>query len=132
MTTMTIRTGISLAALIALVGVCAAQQPTLKRTELQRGDLSVQGREAVTVIAELPAKVESGRHTHPGEEIGYMLEGSMTLEIEGKPAASYKAGDAFIIPSGAVHNARNTAAGTTRVLATYVIPKGLPLATPAK
>jgi quercetin dioxygenase-like cupin family protein len=122
----------SAAVLMLLMGICAAQQPTLKRTELQRGDLSVQGREAVTVIAELPAKVESGRHTHPGEEIGYMLEGTMTLEVDGKPAANYKAGDAFIIPAGSIHNARNTAAGTTRVLATYVIPKGQPLATPAK
>ena len=75
-----------------------AQQPAFKRTVLQQADLSVAGREAVTAKAELPTGVSAGRHTHPGEEIGYVLEGTVSLEIEGvsKPL---KAGDAFLIPA---------------------------------
>jgi quercetin dioxygenase-like cupin family protein len=116
------------AALLAAVG--GAQQATFKRTELQRGDLSIPDREVVQALAEIPGGVASGRHTHPGEEIGYVLEGVAVMEVEGKPPLTLKAGDAFLIPAGRIHNARNTGTGTAKVLSTYIIEKGKPLATP--
>jgi quercetin dioxygenase-like cupin family protein len=122
----------SAALVAAMVGVAAAQQATFKRTELQRGDLTAGGREAVMAVAEIPGGVESGRHTHPGEEIGYVLEGSVVLEMDGKPARTLKAGEAFIIPNGQIHNARNSGTGAARVLATYIVEKGKPVATPVK
>jgi quercetin dioxygenase-like cupin family protein len=122
------------AAAVVLAGfVClGAQAPTFKRTVLQQGDLSVPGREAVTAVAELqPGGGSPGRHTHPGEEIGYVLEGTVVVEQAGKPAATLKAGQTFLIPAGTVHNATNNGSTTARVLATYIVEKGKPLATPA-
>jgi quercetin dioxygenase-like cupin family protein len=131
---MEIRTGRAgvwtLMALVVTLGVASAQQPAFKRTELQRGDLSTAGREAVTAIAEIPAGVASGKHTHPGEEVGYILEGTVTVEMDGKPALVAKTGSTFLIPSGQTHNARNTGTTTAKVLATYIVEKGKPLATP--
>lgn len=72
-----------------------------------------------------------GRHTHPGEEIGYVLEGTVLIEQDGKPAVTLGAGKAFFIPSGAVYNATNTGSTAARILANYVAEKGKPLATPA-
>ena len=109
MTIRTGRTGVwTMAALVAALGVASAQAPAFKRTELQRGDLTVAGREAVTAIAELPTGVASGKHTHPGEEVGYILEGTVTVEMDGKAPMVLNAGGAFLIPSGQVHNAKNT------------------------
>jgi quercetin dioxygenase-like cupin family protein len=120
------------AALVTITIAAAAQQPTFKRTEVQRGDLSVPGKEVVQAIAEIPAGVSAGRHTHPGEEVGYVLEGTVLVEIDGKPAATLKAGQAFIIPAWAIHNATNKSTAGAKVLATYIIEKGQPVATPAK
>ena len=106
----------SVALLATLVALSGAQQATFKRTELQRGDLSAAGREAVMAVAEIPGGVQSGRHTHPGEEIGYILEGSVVLEMDGKPARTLKAGDAFIIPNGQIHNARNTGSSSANLI----------------
>ena len=117
---------------IALAGVVAgvwAQQATLKRTVLQQADISVAGREAVTAMVEFQPGGSPGRHTHPGEEIGYVVEGTFLLEQDGKPAVNLKAGDAFIISAGAIHNATYTGKSTGRVLATYIVEKGKPMAT---
>src|SRR5215218_6774 len=84
-----------------------AQAPAFKRTVLQTMELSIAGREAVTAKAELPGGVSSGRHTHPGEEIGYVLEGSVAIELDGQ-TKTLKAGEAFAIPSGKVHAATNS------------------------
>jgi quercetin dioxygenase-like cupin family protein len=119
---------------IALLGIVVgvlAQQPTFKRTVLQQADISVAGREAVTAVAEFQPGAAAGRHTHPGEEIGYVLDGQFLLEQEGKAAVTLRAGQAFLIPAGTIHNATNTGSATGRVLATYVVEKGKPLATPA-
>ena len=121
-------------ATIAVVGVVVgvlAQQPTFKRTVLQQADISVPGREAVTAVAEFQPGAAAGRHTHPGEEIGYVLEGQLLLEQDGKAAVTLRAGQTFLIPPGTVHNATNSGSGTARVLATYLVEKGKPLATPA-
>ena len=121
----------SLAAWIGVVGLCAAQQPTFKRTELQRADLSVPAREAVQAAVEFLPAGTSGRHTHPGEELGYILEGMIRFEMDGQPAVMKKAGDVFMVPPGRVHSATNAGPGMAKVLATYIVEKGKPLATPA-
>jgi len=121
-------------AAIGIVGLALgvlAQQPTFKRTVLQQQDISMPGREAVTAIAEFQPGAAAGRHTHPGEEIGYILEGQVWIEQDGKIPVTLKAGQTFIIHPGTVHNATNTGSGTARVLATYLVEKGKPLATPA-
>jgi quercetin dioxygenase-like cupin family protein len=114
-----------------LTGVLAAQQPAFKRTTLQQADLSVPGREVITAVAEFQPGATPGRHTHFGEEVGYVLEGTLLVEQDGKPPVTLKAGSAFLIPAGTVHNATNTGTGTARILATYIVEKGKPLATPA-
>lgn len=120
-------------ATIALgVQVPSAQQPALKRTLLQKQDLSVQGREGVMAHVEIPGGVQSGKHTHPGEEIGYILEGTLVLEREGQAPVTLKAGDSFFVPAGLVHNGKNTGTGTARVVSIYVVEKGKPLATPVQ
>ena len=132
MTMSNVRAAATAAALLGLTVAAAAQQPAVKRTEVQRGDLSAPGKEVVQAIAEIPAGVSAGRHTHPGEEVGYVLEGTVLVEIDGKPAATLQAGQAFIIPAGAIHNATNKSGAGAKVLATYIIDKGKPVATPAK
>jgi quercetin dioxygenase-like cupin family protein len=115
-------------ALAGIIGV-GAQAPAFKRTVLQQGDLSVPGREAVTAVAEFQPGASPGRHTHPGEEVGYVLEGRVNLEQEGKPAVTLNAGQTFLIPAGTIHNATNTGSGSARILATYIVEKGKPLTT---
>jgi quercetin dioxygenase-like cupin family protein len=100
-----------------------AQQKGVKRTDLQRHDLSVPGREAVQVRVDLAPGVAFGKHTHPGEEIIYVLEGSLEYQIEGKPPITLKAGDVLFIPAGTVHAARNVGSGTGSELATYIVEK---------
>ncbi len=115
----------------ALTGVLAAQAPTFKRTILQQADISVPGHEVISAVAEFEPGANPGRHTHFGEEIGYVIEGTLLVEQAGKPPVTLQAGGSFLIPAGTVHNATNTGAGKARILATYVVEKGKPLATPA-
>ena len=112
--------------------VARAQQAGIKRTDLQRHDLSVPGREAVQVRVDLDPGVAFGKHTHPGEEIIYVLEGSLEYQIEGKPPVTLKAGDVLFIPAGTIHSARNVGSGTGSELATYIVEKGKPLLTLVK
>jgi quercetin dioxygenase-like cupin family protein len=127
---------IAVTALVAagLLGIqsLGAQQPGFKRLELQRGDLSVAGREAVVVRADFDPDGIVGRHTHPGEESSYVIEGTLLLEIDGKPPVTLNAGEVFFIPAGVVHAAKNIGKTQAKVLATYIVEKGKPLATPAK
>jgi quercetin dioxygenase-like cupin family protein len=123
-------TFMTLAGTIAIICGLAAQQPGFKRTVLQQGNLSVPGREVVTAVAEFQPGATVGRHTHPGEESGYVLEGTIVLEQEGKPTVTLATGQTFLIPSGTVHNATNNGSSQARVLATYIVEKGKPLATP--
>src|SRR5258705_10077496 len=109
-----------------------AQPSGIKRTDLQRHDLSAPGREAVQVRVDLAPGVASGKHTHPGEEIIYVLEGSLEYQIEGKPPITLKAGDVLFIPAGTVHSARNVGSVTGSELATYIVEKGKPLLTLVK
>ena len=103
----------------------------LRRTELQRGALSVPGREVVQVLTEIPAGVASGWHQHPGEEVGYLLAGTVEMEILGQPTLTLHAGDPFLIPPRTPHNALDVGPGTGRMLSTYIVEVGRPLATAA-
>ena len=82
------------------------------------------------MIVELEPGTTAPRHTHPGEEIGYVLEGTVVVEIDGKPAATLTPGQHFLIPAGRIHNATNKGTASAKVLATYVVEKGKPLTTP--
>jgi quercetin dioxygenase-like cupin family protein len=112
--------------------VALAQQPGVKRTDLQRHDLSVPGREVIQVRAELAPGVAFPKHSHPGEEIIYVLEGSLEYEVEGKPPVTLKAGDVLFIPAGTIHSAKNVGSGNGAELATYIVEKGKPLVVLAK
>ena len=114
---------------LALFGVLEAQTP-IKRTPLQKFDVPGTAYETVIGIAEIAANVNVGRHTHPGPESGYLLEGEFTLLVEGQPPLVVKAGESYKVPPGAVHDARSGDKGA-KVIATYVVEKGKPLATPA-
>jgi quercetin dioxygenase-like cupin family protein len=117
----------------AAAPAAGAPPPTgFKRVELQRHDVSTQGHEAVTARGDFQPGAAVPRHTHPGEEIGYVVEGELTVEIDGKPPQKVKAGEAFFIPAGLVHAGKNTGKGGAVVLSTYLVEKGKPLATPAK
>jgi quercetin dioxygenase-like cupin family protein len=102
---------------------------TLTRTEVQRGASSVPGREIVQVLTEIPVGVESGWHTHPGEEVGYILTGTVEMQVQGRPTRTLAAGDGFLIPPRTPHNARDLGPGTGRMLSTYLVEIGEPLAT---
>jgi quercetin dioxygenase-like cupin family protein len=123
--------GLSAAFLVAALASAGAQQSGFKRTVVQQGDLSAPGREAVMAVAELQPGAASGRHTHPGEEVAYVLTGPVVIEFDGKPAKTLQTGEGFLIPAGTVHNAKNTGKAVAKVLATYVVEKGKPVATPA-
>jgi quercetin dioxygenase-like cupin family protein len=118
-------------ALVALAGVLAAQNPGITRTIVERSDVSVANREAVVARVEVAPGSVGGWHTHPGDEIDYVLEGEAWLLIAGAPPRKVKAGDAFVIPAGVVHDAKNDSGAPVKVIAVYVVEKGKPLATPA-
>ena len=100
------------------------QPPGIKRTDLQRHDLSIRGREVIQARVELAPGVASARHWHPGEEIVYVLEGELIYEVEGRPPVTLKAGDVLFIPARTIHLARNVGRVPGAELATYVIEKG--------
>jgi quercetin dioxygenase-like cupin family protein len=133
------RNAISMLAVVVVVaalGVAAAARqtaaPTFTRTMLQDQTLSVKDHHGVMSRSDFQPGAESGRHMHPGEEFGYVLEGTIELIEDGKPARRLKAGDIIFVPANTVHNARNVGTGTLRVLSTYVLETGKPMAIPVK
>lgn len=112
--------------------VARAQQAGIKRTDLLRHDLSVPGREIVQVRVDFAPGVAFGKHSHPGEEIAYVLEGLLEYQLESKPPVTLKAGEALFIPAGTVHAAKNVGKGNGAELATYIVEKGKPLVVMAK
>jgi len=106
------------------------QTATIKRTPLQKFDVPGTNYETVVGIAEIVPNVNIGRHTHPGPESGFMLDGEMVLIVAGQPDKTVKSGDSYQIPPGAVHDAKTGPSGA-KVIATYVVEKGKPLASPA-
>jgi quercetin dioxygenase-like cupin family protein len=109
-----------------------SQQVGIKRTDLQRHDLSIPGREVVQVRIDFAPGAVAPKHSHPGEEIIYVLEGSLEYQVEGKPPVTLKAGGVLFIPAGTIHAAKNVGSGNGAELATYVVEKGKPLVVPAE
>ena len=117
---------------LSLPAARADQPAGVTRTDLQRHDLSVAGHEAVQVRVDLAPGVAFPNHSHPGEEIIYVLAGSLEYDVAGKAPAVLKAGDVLFIPAGTVHSAKNVGDVTASELATYIVEKGKPLLTLAK
>lgn len=131
MLTMALVVGIA----VGMIGnqVLIAQPPT-KRTELLKTDLAgIEGKEAIVLTVEFPPGAVGGKHYHPGHELTYVLEGSLILEVEGKPPATFKAGELYHIPPKVVHSIKN--ASTTapyKFLVFVLFEKGQPLTTPVQ
>jgi quercetin dioxygenase-like cupin family protein len=109
----------------------AAPQPWkgISRTDLQRHDLSVAGREMIRVRVDFQPGAAAPAHSHPGEEIVNMLAGSLEYRVEGRPPVTLRAGEVLFIPSGKVHSVRNVGGESASELATYLVAKGEPLIT---
>ena len=108
-----------------------APAPTIKRTPLQTVDIPGTNFNTITAIAEIVPNASIGRHTHPGPEAGYVMEGEMTLMIDGQPPKVVKAGESYQVPAGAIHDAKSGEKGT-KVLGAYMVEKGKPIASPAQ
>lgn len=102
---------------------------TLKRTETLRRTSSIPGRDIVQVRTEIPAGVASGWHTHPGEEVGYIVAGTVQMEILNEPTLTLHPGDGFLIPPRTPHNALDLGPDTGVMLSTYIVVAGEPIAT---
>jgi quercetin dioxygenase-like cupin family protein len=120
--------------IVAAVVVCAgtvalAQSPPvgLKRTDLQRHDLSIEGREAIQTRVDFAPGAVAPWHSHPGEELIYVPAGALQFEIQGQEPVTLKTGDTYFIPAGVVHTARNLGTIPGVELATYIVEKGKPL-----
>ena len=101
--------------------------PGIERTDLQQHDLSAPGREVVQHRVEISAEAPAIRHKHPGEEIIYVVEGSLEYQVDGRQATTVNAGEPFFVPAETVHAVRNVGSGNAVELATYVVEKGKPL-----
>ena len=101
----------------------------LARREVQRSPSSIPGREIVQVETLIPAGVESGWHAHPGEEVGYIIAGQVEMMVQGRATTVLHAGDGFLIPPRTPHNARDVGPETGRMLSTYIVETGQPIAT---
>lgn len=113
-------------------GRAVQQAPGLWRTDLQRQDLSVPGREVVQSRVDIGPEAPLVKHTHLGEEIIFILEGSLEYQIDAQPPMTVNAGDALTVPAGVIHAVRNVGSGNAAELATYVVEKGKPLLTLAE
>jgi quercetin dioxygenase-like cupin family protein len=123
------RLTIAALALLAMTAAAGAQEG-IKRTPLQKVEFP-DGYTTVTGLAEIQPGVSAGRHTHPGIETGYVLEGETVLSIDGQPDITMKAGDSYVIPAGVPHDAKAVGEKPVKVLGIYVVERGKPLAAPA-
>jgi quercetin dioxygenase-like cupin family protein len=112
--------------------VTHAQQLGITRTDALRHDLGVPGREVIQVRVDFDPGVAFGKHSHPGAEIAYVLEGTLQYQFEGEGPVILEAGAALFIPAGTIHTAKNVGTGKAAELATYVVEKGKPLVVVAK
>jgi len=115
-----------------LPSVVHCQPPGVRRSDLQRNDLSAAGHEVIQAKVDIDPGVLAPKHSHPGEEIVYVLKGTLIYELEGKPPVTLKAGDVLFIPAGVVHSAKNIGKTVGSELATYIVQKGKPLLVYAK
>ena len=124
-------TVILLAAAAGVQALNAQQAPAVKRTILLKQEMTIPGREAVMASVDLPPGSAEGRHTHPAEVFAFVQEGTISLEIEGKPTVTLKAGEIFYIAPGSVHQAINNGTAPAKLSAVFIAEKGKPLTTPA-
>ena len=121
----------AVAVLIAVTGlvldVTQAQPTGITRTDALRHDLGVPGREVIQVRVDFAPGVAFPRHSHPGAEIAYVLEGTLEYQLDGQPPVTLKAGQALFIPAGAIHTAKNVGSSNAAELATYIVEKAKPL-----
>ncbi|MDP9813474.1 quercetin dioxygenase-like cupin family protein [Rhizobium tibeticum] len=123
------------AALVAAVvtfQTAQAEQPEIRRTDLVKEDVSVSGKEVVQVRVDFNSGAFAVNHRHPGQEIAYVLEGTLEYKLEGKEAVTLKAGESLFIPDGVTHSARNVGDGKASELATYIVTKNAKLVEPVK
>ncbi|MGG7578541.1 cupin domain-containing protein [Rhizobium sp. YTUHZ045] len=118
---------------LALGGAAAAhaEQP-IERTDLIKNDIDVPGHEVVQVRVDIAPGVLAPNHSHPGEEVAFVLEGTLEYKLEGREPVTLRAGQSLFIPSGVVHSARNVGSGRASELATYIVRKDEALVVPAK
>jgi quercetin dioxygenase-like cupin family protein len=102
------------------------QAPGLFRTDLQHYDLSVPGREMIQNRVEIGPEAPAVRHKHPGEEVIYVLDGTLEYSLDGQEPLTVKAGEALTVPAETVHSVRNVGTGSASELATYIVEKGKP------
>ncbi|WP_026621246.1 quercetin dioxygenase-like cupin family protein (plasmid) [Ensifer sp. WSM1721] len=115
-----------------MLAAAQAQQPGLRRTDLLQHDLSVPAREVDQVRVDFDPGAVSIKHSHPGEEVAYVLEGSLEYQLEGRSPVTLHAGETLFIPAGVAHVAKNVGNGNASELATYIVEKGLPLVVPVE
>ena len=106
------------------------QPPGIKRTDLMRHDLSAPGREVIQVLVEFAPGVAFPKHSHPGEELVYVVEGLLEYALDGRPPVTLKAGDVLFIPAGIPHAVKNVGSGNAAEIATYIVEKGKQLLVP--
>lgn len=121
----------ALALVLGAATTAHAAQP-LQRTDLVQNDIDVPGYEAVQVRVDFAPGVLAPNHSHPGEEIAFVLDGTLEYRLEGREPVTLKAGQSLFIPSGVVHSAKNVGSGKASELATYIVRKGEALVVPAK
>jgi quercetin dioxygenase-like cupin family protein len=105
----------------------SAPVPGLTRTDLQRHDLSIPGHEVVQNRVDIAPDAPPVRHKHPGEEIIYVLEGTLEYSIDGLEPATFNPGEVLLVPAETVHSVRNVGGANAAELATYIVEKGKPL-----
>jgi quercetin dioxygenase-like cupin family protein len=127
-----------ISAIVVAIGIAgglavnAQQPPQVKRNIVLKQDMSIPDREAVMALVELPPGAAEGKHTHPAEVFAFVQEGTISLENEGNPTVTLKAGEVFHLLPGKVHQAINNGTVTAKLAAVFVAEKGKPLTTPAK
>lgn len=97
------------------------------RADLSRNDLDLPGYEELQVRVDIDPGRIAPNHRHPGEEIIYVIEGTIEYTLDGRPPMTLKAGDVLFVPTGVVHSARNVGTIRAAELGTYIVPKGKPL-----
>lgn len=112
-------------------GAPPAGTPGVKRKILSQMDGPTPGYVTILVEAEIDPGVAVARHTHPGIESSYVLEGSLELPIAGQPTRSYGVGESYQVPAGTPHAGGKSSDKKIRITSTYVVEKGKPLASPA-
>lgn len=117
---------------LAMPASWAQMMPGIGRVDLTKQDLKVPGHEVVQVRVDFSHGAAAPRHSHPGEEVAFVLEGTLEYQIDGQAPVILKAGQSLFIPAGAVHSARNVGPGESKELATYIVEKGKPLVVKAK